>query len=502
MIRRLCHELLQVYYARSEKTFRRSLGSLEAIQRKKLADIITSLQNTTEWKHLSASLSYEELSKSVSVKSYQDYAALIERQRANGENIISSEVVRYEPTSGSTDQRKWIPYTRVFLNEINQAAQVWLGDLYKRIPAIKSGTHYWSLSWLPQELRGLTNSNDADLFPAYQRWILNQLMAVPSEIATLQSSEAAWWATLLYLAAQKDLSLVSVWSPTFWLKVSEDIQNNWSEICSALHNGEWNKFSTELAAHLGKAPVRDVTDLNPDDSEFFVKLWPKLQLLSSWDSSSSALWADKLKSRFPNVNFQGKGLWATEGVVTIPYQKQKCLAFHSHFFEFRNLATGNIVPAWQLQKGEEYQPILWTSSGLLRYPLQDRLRVTGFLQSVPCFEFVSRLRSVDLVGEKMDAAWVQDLFANHPEWQAVSLVGVRLPKPQYILFGQNVANVDIEKSLLKVHHYQVARQLGQLQPAKAVEVQDIFNFLKQFGSSRLAGQNKIEVLFSIDALSD
>ena len=500
MITKICNEILGFYYSQSKKKFSKSLPFLENVQRQKLAKIIEVLKDSDQWKNLSPMESYEELVKKVPIRTYSDYRFLIEEQKKSGKPLLSSHVIRYEPTSGSVEAQKWIPYTSAFLNEINLAAQVWMGDVYQRFPKIKNGRHYWSLSWLPEELRGLTTSNDTDFFPFYQKWILGKLMAVPAEVALIKNPDAAWWATLIYLSSRKNLTLTSVWSPTFWIKVTEDIQKSWIDISKSLNSGTWGKYEHELSQELGPAPRRNINSLDLNSPDFFKKLWPRMNFISSWDSSSSKLWAEKIKNIFSHTYFQGKGLWATEGVVTIPFQNRMCLAFQSHFFEFKDLETDEILPAWKLQKGKEYQPILWASSGLLRYSLQDRIRLTEFLESVPCFEFVSRLHSTDLVGEKLDALWVQNLFLKNPDWKAFALIGVREPEPRYYLVGQNVSHIDIEHELDQFYHYRVARQLGQLQSAKTVVMNDIFSFLQSFGSSRLVGRNKVEVLFEIDRL--
>ncbi len=500
MITQFCNEILGLYYSRNKKKFTKSLPFLEKVQRQKLAEIIENLKDSSYWKNLSSTDSYEELVKKIPIGTYSDYRSLIEEQKKTGNPILSADVLRYEPTSGSVEAHKWIPYTSAFLSEINLAAQVWMGDVYQRFPKIKNGTHYWSLSWLPEDLRGLTTSNDTDFFPFYQKWILGKLMAVPAEIALIKNPDAAWWATLIYLASRKNLTLTSVWSPTFWIKVTEDIEKNWTEISQSLTTGAWGRFEEELKEALGTAPRRNVTSLQLNSRDFLKNLWPRMNFISSWDSSSSKLWAEKIKTLFSHTYFQGKGLWATEGVVTIPFQNKLCLAFQSHFFEFKDLHTEEVFPSWKLQKGKDYQPILWTSSGLLRYPLQDRVRLTGFLESVPCFEFISRLQSTDMVGEKLDALWIQSLFAKNPDWKAFALIGVREPKPSYYLIGQNVSNVNIDHELSQFYHYRVAKELGQLDSAKTIEMEDIFSFLKRFGSSRLVGRNKVEVLFVIDKI--
>ena len=131
----------------------------------------------------------------------------------------------------------------------------------------------------------------------------------------------------------------------------------------------------------------------------------------------------------PNVQFEGKGLWATEGVVTIPYNDQYPLAYQSHFYEFEYLEgekQGQIVPSWQLKQGDVVSPLITSGNGLLRYCLDDCLKVTGFLEQIPCFEFQGRRFGVDLVGEKLAPETAQQLLSqlNETESKAISLLAI------------------------------------------------------------------------------
>ncbi len=100
--------------------------------------------------------------------------------------------------------------------------------------------------------------------------------------------------------------------------------------------------------------------------------------------------------------FEGKGLWATEGVVTIPFAEQFSLSYQSHFYEFLLQDTVQAIPAWRLKKGDIVSPVITTGSGLTRYVIDDELEVIDFYHDVPCFRFLGRKITVDLVGEKLD----------------------------------------------------------------------------------------------------
>lgn len=498
---RVFHELLAFYFKKKSLAFVKASHRIEETQKNVLRRILLNLSSTKKWSQLSKCEDYNDII-GIPLADYDLYKQEILEQRNNKVDILSAHTCRYEPTSGSTNSRKWIPYSKDFLSELNAAAAIWIGDIYQQFPKVKKGRHYWSLSWLPQELRNMTTTDDADLFGFWEGLILKKTMLMPANVSKTSSSEAAWWATLVYMASAVDLTLISVWSPTYLLKISEDIKERWSLIVATLNSGRWQLYEDELLNLLGPPPKRNLDGLNSENFDFFEKLWPELTLISAWGSSSSKLWFEKLQKTFPKVYFQEKGLWATEGVVSIPFQNQRVLAIENHFYEFIDLQTQRVVPSWQLELDKTYQPIIWNSSGLLRYKLPDIIRVVNFFNQVPCLEFIGRLNSVDMVGEKLDSQWVLEKFQENPDWQALTLLGCHQPKPHYVLCVLGEKAVDIESRLIKIHHYQLARELGQLEKAKVIHLENISELWNLTNSSQVMGQNKIEVLREVQVISD
>jgi hypothetical protein len=209
-----------------------------------------------------------------------------------------------------------------------------------------------------------------------------------------------------------------------------------------------------------------------------------------WTDAQAAHAVGPARRRFEGVELQGKGLLATEGVITLPLfdAPAPVLAVRSHFFEFADPERAEVRPrlAHELEQGREYVVLLSTSGGLLRYRLGDLVRVEGFSGATPCLRFMGRADAVsDLVGEKLAAtrvtavldAALPALFGGArprfamlaPEWEA---------PPAYRLFLETDAPEDllaqaaaaIERALHEGFHYRYARELGQLGPVRAVRV--------------------------------
>lgn len=489
------HKILKHWCDQTDRTFKQNAKQLQHTQLQRLQQI---LQQSTLAQQANVT-DYASLCAAFPVSRYSDWRDKIMACREQGQKISNSKLVRYQPTSGSSEQIKFIPYSKAFLDELDAAIAPWLSSMYRKCPALQSGKHYWSVSWLPESQREVLkdeNLNDDSALLGFGKRILSKFtQAVPSDVSFAAQADDALFATLAYLVADRDLAMISVWSPTFALQLLEQLQRDANEIVAVLATGQWAKRSQSLQQvkapyhpERSKALQRCITPTGID----FEQLWPKLSLVSSWDTAGSKQWAAALQAKLPFTQFEGKGLWATEGVVTIPYDGQYPLAFQSHFYEFEYLSgeqQGQVVPSWELKLGDLVSPIMSSGNGLMRYCLDDCLLVTGFLEQVPCFEFQGRRFGVDLVGEKLAPEVAQQVlqqlqFSDH---KAISLLAIdtqQQAKPFYcVLFeGQAPDHFDAAQvdQLLRQHfHYELARDLGQLDLPQWRSAQDGWAAYKQ-----------------------
>jgi hypothetical protein len=431
-------------------------------------------------------VSYQEFIRLHPVTDWSHWAPLVEKERQTGIPFVCPKVKRYQPTSGSTFQRKWIPYNNLFLRELNEALKVWMSDVYDTYPGVREGSHYWSLSWLPEELRKVQDNDDLKFLNPLLQILMRPVMAVPSSVQHAPTVRESTKLTLKHLLNRRDLAFISVWSPTFLLTLLKELETWRGELAQ---DKEMNSRTSGLLRS-----VRDLTELIPD-------LWPGLSLISAWESAESAPWAEEVKKLFPHVPFQGKGLFATEGVVTIPFQGHFPLAYQSHFYEFRR--GGEIIPSWELRLGDEVSPVLTTASGLIRYELSDKLEVNEVMDGVPCLTFLGRSGGVDMVGEKMDRdlvrVYFEELRTSHPTLQPMTLMALESRDPGYVLVHQGQVSGEIEAPLMRIHHYKLARELGQLAPLKTLEVSDPHVFWRQLAKNRgmIEGDQKADLLVKV-----
>ena len=490
----LGHQLLKLLVAPGRRRFENHLGELESVQRARLARWLSAVSRSPEGQRrgIRADWSWEEFVRQMPITTYKDYAEVIQAQRDRKQSLlIDSPIMRYQPTSGSTSGVKWVPYTQMFLDELDDVITAWVGDLYRQFPGQGTGTHYWSLSWIPTEMRSQTAgdiNDDMKMLSWGKRFLAYLTQAAPQEIALAETSDDSLFATIAYLAADESLGFISVWSPTFGLGLLEQMSTWRAELSHCLAFGHWGPRTYRMAGLPCPQSSRAATLLQnwngKLDATFFGQLWPHLAVLSAWDTAAAAPWAQKLKRLLPHAGFQGKGLWATEGVVTFPFNGRYPLAYLSHFFEFADAHDGKIFSAWQLREGQDVIPILTTGSGFARYQMSDVIRVEKPLGQVPCFTFLGRNDGVDLVGEKTSATTAQQVqdqlqLDGAMPVTLLALDEARHGTPGYVLLVECAPEADtkplqialaeqVEKALQGNFHYKLARELGQLQAAACV----------------------------------
>ena len=441
-----------------------------------------------------------DFQNAVPIVTYDDLAPWMQRMTDGEPDVLTAErVLMFEKTSGSSDAAKYIPYTASLRDEFRTAIGAWMCDLYRHHPKLLTGNTYWSLTPLARKKeytkggRPVGFENDAEYFGGWQRKLLNALMAVPNETALISDLTGCLYVTLRFLLQSPSLAFVSVWSPTFLNILLDQLRLHGGRLCCDLRDGDLrppNLISTAelkpLKKYLRADPVRAALlrgILLRDGPIATQELWPNLRMISCWADASSRLAVPAIQESFPGSPIQGKGLLATEGVVSIPIcsAQGSVAAVTSHFFEFleKDSATPRLLH--ELELGREYSVLLTTGGGLWRYRLGDRVRVTGFLEQTPVLEFHGREGNVsDVCGEKLSAAFVDSVLLELESERACTPGFAMLApsfeaSPRYVLFfhgriesGQFAELLDTK--LRRNPHYDYCRKLGQLSPPAIFQI--------------------------------
>ncbi|MBE9029700.1 GH3 auxin-responsive promoter family protein [filamentous cyanobacterium LEGE 11480] len=513
--------------------FERSLQQPQVVQAKMQQELVDRLIQTDYGEHWKIQ-SIDDWDK-LPIVTYDDLQNWINYPDTHS-NLAPEPIIFYEKTSGSRGASKQIPYTKSLRRSFSQMFCVWAYDLIQNV-AFTTGKVYFCVSpkllpadgligdsngadppksplergtlkrLIPPFLRGargdqnsasqpltaqeLTLQTDADYLDPWLAKILSPFLITLPDIHRLQTPEEFKQKLAIRLIQASNLEIISIWNPSFLTILLDYITQNRSQLKSQLQD----QIIPQRLALLDGPNIP------------WTRLWPQLKLISCWDSANAADTASELRSRFPSVCIQGKGLLATEAPMTVPLSRaQGCVPVLTEvFFEFVS-ESGEIFLLHQLAQGETYSLIISQKGGLYRYRIGDRVRVTHFYHQTPCLEFVGREGGVsDLVGEKLNPDFVQTVLQELalPEALLKTLVPVNQPLHYVLLLDQTDAPLEsiaakLDNYLCQTHHYAQARALGQLERPKVLIKPDMADRWIQFRTQNGSrwGDVKNEFLFN------
>lgn len=488
LTRRLINGAWITSCARDHARFRASLAHVNEVQSRYLLHLIARNADTQfGMKHDFGRIrSVAEYQDCVPVAAYESLNQDIDAIASGRQGVLTTDrVSRFLPTSGSSSAIKLIPWTASLGQEFRRGISPWVFALYRRKAGLLKGTAYWSVSPPAATLRihgelRVGFDHDAEYLGFIGQKLYALISAVPPAVARCSSPSEFKTRTLVSLLADKHLSLISIWSPTFLTVLLNYFLTHNEEVLASLAKNETpdaKKRCEFLRSLLRESP----------GPAFFEQVWPNLKIISCWTHGPSEIYAENLRRLLPQVEIQGKGLVATEAFISLPLHEEKepVLAINSHFFEFQDPASGRICLAHEVAPGSTYRVIVTTGGGLYRYFMGDLVQVTGFIQNTPCLRFIGREGNVsDLFGEKLQGVFVTNVvrrtlaqqgltprfFLLAPAKDGVSNTGYALFLETESIPDPGRLVRDLENGLAESFHYGHCRRLGQLAQARVFQI--------------------------------
>ncbi len=398
----------------------------------------TVLQQILRCSNCSHIKSYEEFKKVIPICRFEDAEFYVDKK------FISF----YEETSGSSGRKKKIPYSKDLIKSFTQYFLIWMYQTLKSIK-FKTGKLYFSIS--PQFGNKLgTIQDDSDYLSGLTGLIFNFFSVAPRNIKTIKDPEAFFYETIKCILRNSKLEVISVWSPSFLLRLLDLIQSN------------ADRLSRDL-----KLSKTDLAELRID------RLFPSLKLISCWGSSLSIKDFNQIIKVFGNhCVIQEKGLMATEAPMTLPWSSNIFVPLQTEvFFEFISIKDGKIYRLHELELNREYNLVITQKSGLFRYAIGDKVIVNDFVKNTPSLLFLGRENSVsDLVGEKMSEEFLKKELSSFEGY--VRILPSLSEKKYYILLDSE-SGTDFKTILESNFHYLNSIMLGQLKPHEIIIQNDI-----------------------------
>ncbi len=474
--------------------FKRALDDPARAQEKRLAEYVRNGADTAFGnEHGFAEIkTYEQFARRVPIRDYDELEPWIDRIKHGEQRVLTLRPVRrLVPTSGSTAARKLIPYTDESHREFQRAVGPWIFDLHRGAPRGIAGPSYWSVTPQGQcdafeqtSAVPIGFDSDSEYLGGWFRRMVNAAMVVPAELNRIASIDVLRYVTLLLLLRRRDLTLMSVWHPSFLELLLRELNDHFDRLVNDISEGTCDviqEIPISLHRFLHSRPdAQRAKEIQRAGAKDISALWPRLHTVSCWAHGHAESAAAALAMTFPGVTMQPKGLLATEGVVSIPFAGKYPLAIRSHFFEFID-STGSVALASDLRVGHIYDVVLTTAGGLWRYRLGDRVRVTGVCRRTPTIRFLGKLGLIsDRMGEKLAEGFVANvlarLFTGSPSTPTFSLLAPDSGSRglHYTLHMNHRSSPRLAESLDELlaenPQYAYCRKLGQLRAPRIFQI--------------------------------
>lgn len=410
------------------RRFERATWQPEAAQWSKLQQILTNNAQTEFGRQhgFEKIRSVADYQKAVPIRTHEALRPWVDRMTQGEKNVLTyQDPIYYCVTSGSAGAPKPSPITPDYRDEYQTVVHAFLYYVYKEHPnAFNGNALYFNGSAEKGKMPSgvpygtMSGFNSKNLPP-----LLKKFYAVPYEAMTLEDSASRYFSVAL-LALAKPVSMMLAITASPLILFGQTLQNESEKLIKHLHDGTLpadivlteseRKLITSLQKPHPKR-ARELSALLERTGKLDPKaIWPLLDLMVCWKSSTAGSLLPELESRFPGVTVRDAIYSATEGWCNVPYSDKVLggpLAVHAHFYEFidaedeRPDAPVKLVQ--DLQPGRQYRILYTTSGGMYRYDIGDILQVSHLYHNTPSVYFARKTGQFsNLVGERLDAEQV------------------------------------------------------------------------------------------------
>lgn len=404
------YNVLSLLLYTSKQQFNWSVENPKQAQERVLKAISGQIRNSAFAKSVLGGAKFtglQEYRDSVPIMQYEHYRPWVERIAQGEKHVLSKDaVLSFVETSGTSAQAKLIPVTKSWSKHIQQAQSLWMLSLLRDYPQLAMGDK-WNIVSSATERRSQSGlpigANTGRMQDSLSGIFSKGFLRVP-EIHKISDQDAKQYVALR-IALEHNLVSWTTANPSTFLVYTKKLLEYHRFFEEDLHQGTLQYGPAELlspeqrawfAPYLTKSSVP--MDWKPAD------IWP-LAVLNCWKGGSAKVFVDKLPQHIgAELPVRDLGITASEGYFALPLSHDwdgGVLWNLGELLEFRD-HRGNLYWGWELEQGKQYDLIMSSVNGLLRYDLQDKIEVTGFYKNTPIIRFVGKSgRYINAVGEKV-----------------------------------------------------------------------------------------------------
>jgi hypothetical protein len=367
----------------------------------------------------------EHFRQQVPPQDYEKLREYVERQRRTGEPALTMEPpLFYAQTSGSTGAPKYIPVCASALRLYRAEQSLFTYLQYRACPAAFSGQAFGVMG---AAVEGTLDSGHSVgsvsgyLYESLPRPVQSRFV-VPPKVSAITDYDLKYLVLLRLALAAPDITYLGSPNPSTFLRLLDMLNQRRDVLLRSVETGllpELDALDRDtreaVLARLHPDPAR-ARQLRTSRALTFARLWPHIQLVTTWTGGSCGIALDKLRATLPShTKVMELGYQSTEcrGTIALEAETSSGLPpLHHHFFEFvkqHDWDSGRLEfrGLGELELHERYYILITTRAGLYRYFMNDLVEATGRYLNTPLLRFVQKGKGVtSLTGEKLYEAQV------------------------------------------------------------------------------------------------
>lgn len=366
---------------------------------------------------------YADYVSAAPIQSYEQIRPYVQRlQEGHTTSVFTpkTRILMFALTSGTTAEPKYIPVTDWVLNSSRTGWNIWgvkaildhPGTIVRPIVQVTSPMdNHRTPTGIPcGAITGLLANN--------QKRLVRRYYTSPPSIAHIADSKAKYY-TIMRLAIPRDVAWMVTANPSTLLLLARTADEHRDMMIRDIRDGTLSDsmdVPTDVRASLRSRLKRDpdcarrLERLVRQHDGLYPKHYWNLGFRAHWLGGSMGLYESQFPDWYGDTPARDIGLIASEGRMSIPVDdgtSSGVLAIRTQFYEFipeseYGTPQPKTLRSHEVETGGAYFIVLTNGSGLYRYDMGDRVRVTGWRGESPMIEFLSRdSHSSSMAGEKL-----------------------------------------------------------------------------------------------------
>lgn len=365
----------------------------------------------------------DDLRRALPIFTYEDYRPLIDRLCDGDAQALFSpgqRLVMFATSSGTTAAPKRIPVTPAFVRDYRRGWNIWglkvLSDHPRAVlrHILQSSSRHDA----KRTPAGIPCGAITGLLARTQKRIVRRFYVARPEVAQLRDPQARYY-LLMRLGVVRDVAFAVTANPATLIQMARTADGESETLFRDVRDGTLSRrivvdagLRRALSTGLKPAPGRaaELERCRAKHGALRPRDYWQLDFVACWTAGSMGHYLQRLADWWGPVPVRDVGLLASEGRVSVPLEDNTAvgvLDVTSGIFEFipaeqSGSVRPDVVRAADVQVGHDYVVVLTNTSGLLRYRLDDVVRVHGRQGRTPLIEFLYRAgRVASVAGEKL-----------------------------------------------------------------------------------------------------